>query len=280
MSSLKKTNISCYPITRLFVLVFLLVSGLYLAQANGNDNKEKEDQISREQLSYKLKLGWFTIGSGKVTIHRNVEKINGKNRHQVEVYAETLGLGNWLGSLDDSYITIVEEDEMKVIRSEKDVTVGKSRWKQWTHYDYDSMKVNVKVKDHRRDDPDRNWDVEITENTYGILGTFMHLASRNWNSYQIGDSLMVKTFYEKKLYDLGLEYRGKENIDFDGNDVEVYRLHLLLPYNDKVKKDRPIIVWLTADDRQYPIRIQTKLPFLGKGRVELIEMNGQDPYFD
>lgn len=275
-TSLKYSGIIILSIALLMVFDY---SPIDATEQSEPTSKSVPPTSSKIALAYKLKVGWFTIGSGIVTIRWNAENFNGKDFHRVEVYAETLGLGNWLGSLDDTYISIIESESMKAIRSEKHVTVGKSRWNQWCTYDYDSMAVDVKVMDHRREDPNRNWRINLSDSSYGVLSTFMFLASRPWDKFAIGDSIMVKTFYEKKHYPIGIKYDGIEKLKFQGQDVQVYKLLLLLPEHKNVKKDRPINIYITADEHQYPIRIQTKLPILGKGRIELTTINGAEPTF-
>jgi len=263
--------------------VLVLVFGLAILMAFDRVREQRLEQQdtrpAKEQLYYKLKIGWFTIGSGTVTIRRNVEKANNKSYDQVEVYAETLGLGNWLGSLDDTYISIIENKTMKAIRSEKHVAVGKSTWDQWCTFDYDSMTVDVKVVDHRKEDPNRHWSVHLSDSSYGVLSTFMFLSSRSWREFAKGDSVMVKTFYEKKHYEIGVKYMGLEMLKFQGQQVPVYKLSLLLPDHENYKKERPVYVYLTADEHQYPIKVQTKLPFLGRARIELVTLNGEEPIF-
>lgn len=258
-----------------FIFLFLLyLSPTLYAQSNGL--KGPDEKV--ESLKYKLKVGWFTIGSGELTID-NSSNWKGLPCYKIGAYAETLGLGNWLGSLDDHYTSIIDKKTLKPKYNEKNVTNGKFMWEQWTNYDYDSLIVDVKVIDHKREDPNRSWQVKLEQNTQDVLGTFMYFKHYDWFSMKRGDSVMLTTHYERKLYKVGVRYMGQEVIEFNGRNVGAYRLHLLLPDNDKLKKDRPVEIWISSDKNQYPLLIQTKLPFLGKGRVELVELNHAEPLF-
>ncbi|MEP3389659.1 MAG: DUF3108 domain-containing protein [Reichenbachiella sp.] len=252
----------------------LFVSHTLFAQSNGVDNPSPKV----ENLKYKLKLGWFSIGSGEVTID-NDSYWRGFPCYKVGVYAETLGLGNWLGSLDDHYTSIIDKKTQKPIYNEKNVVSGNATWEQWTNYNFDSMTVDVKVLDYKREDPNRAWKVKLEENTQDVLGTFMFFKHYDWISMKIGDSVMLTTHYEKKLYKVGVRYMGQHIIEFNDRYVGTYKLHLLLPENDKLKKDRPVEIFISSDKNQYPLLIETKLPFLGKGRVELVELNNGEPIF-
>ena len=108
-----------------------------------------------------------------------------------------------------------------------------------------------------------NWSYRKTPRTYWVL--FMYFKHYNWFGMSRGDSVMVTTHYERKLYQVGVRYMGQEILEFNGRNVGTYKLHLLLPENEKLKKDRPVEIWISSDKNQYPLLIQTKLPFLGKG---------------
>ncbi|MFY0626563.1 MAG: DUF3108 domain-containing protein [Reichenbachiella sp.] len=238
------------------------------------DMSKKEEM----RLEYKLKLGWFTLGSGTVRIQEDAMTIKGRNHHQVYAHTSTLGLGNWLSNLDDEYTALVDNESSKSYYSYKNVVVGKEKWEQWNNFDYDSLRIKVKVKDYRREDPNRTWEVDINEDTYDVLGTFLYFKSYDWSKAILNDSTIIDTFYEKKLYKVGVEYMGDETIKFNGESVAVHRLHLLLPEHENVRKDRPVIIWLSKDENRIPIRIQTSLG-IGNARCELQTINNSEPVF-
>ncbi|WP_420581528.1 DUF3108 domain-containing protein [Reichenbachiella sp.] len=259
---------------KFILFLALFISHTLYAQSNGVEKPSS----NVETLKYKLKLGWFSIGSGEVTID-NDSYWRGFPCYKVGVYAETLGLGNWLGSLDDNYTSMIDKKTQKPIYNEKNVVSGDATWEQWTNYNYDSMTVDVKVLDYKREDPNRAWQVKLEENTQDVLGTFLYFKHFDWINLNIGDSVMLTTHYERKLYQVGVRYMGQHIIEFNERYVGTYKLHLLLPENDKLKKNRPVEIFISSDKNQYPILIQTKLPFLGKGRVELVELNNGEPIF-
>lgn len=258
---------------------YILMLGILVAEvSNAQSNGVKPPNQRVENLKYKLKLGWFTIGSGELTID-NEAKWKGFPCYKVGAYAETLGLGNWLGSLDDYYTSIIDKKSLKPIYNEKNVTNGDFKWEQWTNYNFDSLIVDVKVIDHKREDPNQSWKLALQQDTQDVLGTFMYFKHFNWIGLSVGDSVMLTTHYERKLYKVGVRYMGQQIIEFNGRYVGTYKLHLLLPENDKLKKDRPVEIYISSDKNQYPLLIETKLPFLGKGKVELFELNNEEPLF-
>ena len=258
----------------LTIIVVTLSSFVFLLPEESNNDHEQKT----EELYYKLKLGWFTLGSGRVKIEYNSMNISGSNYHRVFAHASTLGLGNWLSNLDDNYSALIHHETAKSFNSYKNVTAGDSRWEQWNNFDYDSMKVNVKIKDFRKEDPEMNWSVDMNPKTYDILGTFLFFKNHNWDAMNTGDSIMIYTLYERKLYRVGMHYKGIEKLNVSGNKVDAHKMHLLIPDQKKLKKDRPVVIWISTDENHYPLKIFSKL-FIGSARCELHTVNAKEPMF-
>ncbi len=231
---------------------------------------------STEEFYYKLKLGWFTLGSGTVKIDYNAMNISGEDYHKVFAHASTLGLGNWLSNLDDKYNALIHNQSSKTLNSYKNVTMGDSRLEQWNDFNYDSLWTNVKIKDYRKSKPDTSYVVKMNTSTYGILGTFLYFKNYDWESMEVGDSTLIHTVYENKLYRVGMHYQGLDKVNLNGNKVEAHKMHLLIPDQKKLKKDRPVVIWLSADKNHYPLMIYSKL-FIGSARCELHTINAREP---
>lgn len=270
---------------RLIVLVvagslITLCAGFTSALVGDKDDIIRNKNAKEDNLIYKLKLGWFTLGSGKVSITYDAATVNNKKHHEVYAYTETLGFGSWLANLDDSYTALIDSKTAKTHFAYKHVAYHKSTWEQWDSFNYDSMRVQVKVKDYRKNPPDLAWSVELTPESYDVLGTFLFFKDLDWESRQLRDSVMIKTFYKNKHYRIGMQYMGHEEIEYNDQMVDCYRLHMLLPDHKEFDKKRPVAIWMTRDKKRIPVMVETKLPFIGSARVELIEINDEEPVFD
>ncbi|WP_162555707.1 DUF3108 domain-containing protein [Reichenbachiella versicolor] len=255
-------------------LTLLIISSVAFDTLSETSSKNKVDVYK-----YKLKLGWFSLGSGRVSISENDTLISGKNMHRVDVHTTTLGLGNWLSNLDDDYLAYVQSYPLKSYSSYKDVTAGDSHWEQWNTFNYTDSTIIIKAKDWRKENPDRKWTVDLEENSFDILGTFVYFKKAvDWSKKSKNDTVMIKTLYKHDLYRVGLKYMGTENIKINGKSISTHKLRLLMPDQEKLKDDRPVYVWMTNDKNQHPVQIQSKL-FIGSARCELVSVNGKETGF-
>ena len=255
-------------------IVVLIILSVSLSAIASDDNKNK----NTEEFYYKLKLGWFTLGSGKVKIEYNSMNISGDKYHKVFAHATTLGLGNWLSNLDDKYTSVLHSKTSKSFHSYKNVKAGDSKLELWNNYDYDSMKVRVKGKDYRKEDPEVSWTVDMNDETFDVLGTYMFFRTHDWDGMNPGDTVMIYTHYEKRLYKAGMHYQGIEKLNLNGQKIKAHKMHLLLPDQKKLKKDRPVVIWISADEDRLPLKIYSKL-FIGSARCELHTINNEEPAF-
>jgi hypothetical protein len=260
-------------------IVTLLVAGIdcsILANSittNENDTAKISFKLG-ERLEYKMKYGWFTLGKASIDIDNKLTTINNNSCYQMRINARTAGLANLGADIDDHYYSQISTKTLKTIYSEKHVKDGKSDWDQWNQFDYDSMSVAVKVLDHKREDPNRNWTVDLTDDTYGVLSTYLSFRDEDWDKHILGDSTIQNVFYEKKLYTFGVEYGGVQYIKINGRNIKTHKLYPILPNSEDFYNKRLVSFWITADDNKYPILIHAKMKF-GTVKVELISNNGR-----
>lgn len=260
------------------LLVYLIIwSNFFYSFAIQKDKNDFPKTIFKlgEELKYKMKYGWFTLGKGTININPKLTTFYNQEAYQVHVFAHTAGLAILANNIDDRYYSIISTENIKALYSEKHVKIGKEYWNQWNKFNYDSMYVSVKVKDHRKEDPNRSWKVNLTNDSYGLISTYLYFREVDWGNFGIGDSIVQKVFYEKKLYSFGVEYGGIEYLKLNGNKIKAYKLYLLLPISNSFSQKKSVLVWISADKNKYPIRIQAKMRF-GSVKIDLESLNGTD----
>lgn len=264
-----------YKFTRILFTIFLGISINSYAYQGGSGKADTSTFKLGEKLEYKLKYGWFTLGKGTIDVEKKLTTIKEQNAYQVRVNARTAGLASLTANIDDHYYSAISTKNLKPLYSEKHIKNGKSDdWDQWNQFDYDSMKVEVEVKDSRKED-NLNWTVDLEDNTYGLLSTYFYFRDFDWSGYHVGDSILQNIFYEKRLYFFGLEYGGIEHLKMSGEKIKAHKIYLLLEKSGTFPNKRSVAVWITADKNKYPIRIQAKMKF-GSVKVDLTSFNETD----
>lgn len=222
-----------------------------------------------EKLSFELKYGWFTMGKAQITLDNTIHTIRNEDYYQTDIYASTAGLMRLFDGIDDHFSGLINVEDYKPITSEKHIKHKRGEWEQWNKFDYDRMKVDAKGKKWGNDYMEY-WSVDLTQDTYDILGTYLYLRGIDWSKYEKGDSVMFKTFFEEKLYDFGVEHGGTEEVKFNDIKYTAQKLYGLFPLSRTFPKERAVTVWvINYDGVNLPVRMEAQIKF-GKVKIDLV----------
>ncbi|MCV9385783.1 DUF3108 domain-containing protein [Reichenbachiella ulvae] len=261
-----------------YLSIFLLLSGPSYAQSkNPGDGKEKK--MKAENLEYKFKLGWFTLGGGSLSFQENSRIINNDYHHVVKAHAYTDGMAAFFTDMDDDYLSIINSKSLQPYFSEKHVTIKNGFWDQWNQFDREKNIIDVKAIKTKKDEKDpRAWKVNMTDDSYDIVSTLVYFMDVNWFRVPKGDTVTIRCHYDKKVYPVCLIYNGIEKIKFEEDKVSAHRVQIYFPEDRKYTVGRPIFGWMSTDGRNIPLVIQSKMAF-GNARCELTAIDGEDPDF-
>ena len=83
--------------------LFVLLAG-FTSERNDLYPRVKNESFTRgEVLKFKMTYGIFTVGRGSANIHPNYFKLNHRDCYKVDVFAETVGLVNWVSDVEDQF---------------------------------------------------------------------------------------------------------------------------------------------------------------------------------
>lgn len=230
-----------------------------------------------EKITFKLHYGWFALGEATMSLDDSLIERGGKPYYHSKIEAGTVGVLSWMAGIQNEYEGFVSVGEYKTIESEKHLNEQEGKTDQWNVFDYDKMQTNVKEIKHFKEEGFKTFDVDLTENTYDLHGSYMYLRSQLGRKFRKGDSLMFKTYWHTKLYDFGMEYGGEQKIKYHGEKVRVKKFYALFPISKTFSEKKAVSLYiLDKGDVGIPLLIEAKMR-IGKVRFELdnYQVNGQ-----
>lgn len=257
--------------------IFKIIPIVFFICFNLNAGFGQETSLSNsiknsEQLFYKIHYGWFTIGKGYVEIREiNSSKLG------VEAEGKTVGLLGVFANLEDFFSSEIDKSSLLPIRSEKKISDGRYWREQRNQFNYRDSLVHIEIKDFKDSSKNVNKDVSITKNTLDMLSSYLFLRSTDWSSKRLTDSVMISTFYDKKIYNFGVEYGGIDITKFKSRKIKTHKLYVLFPKSKVFPSDKAVTVWITADENQLPLKVVAKLG-IGKAVLELYKHKGSTKY--
>jgi LysM repeat protein len=88
--------------------------------------------------------------------------------------------------------------------------------------------------------------------------------------FKIGDRVAIPTQAGLKNYELVVEVQGREMIQVEAGRFDCYRLKPNVKYDNVFQNKGEILLWVTADRRRMPVKIQSKIA-IGAIHIELLE---------
>lgn len=219
--------------------------------------------IIGEELTFKVKFGWFTVGKAQIKISKDSTNATEPSFH-VNVEARTAGILGFFKHTVNQFDAVISQAELKTSVATQNFLDNQKRDIQTNYFDYKKGKVRVEKIDYEKDKKHEPKFYGIDSTTYDILSTYLYLRNNYVNSIQPEDSVMVKLFFGNKPYDFGMEYAGVERIKTQLGEINAHKLYLLFPVSSAFPEPKAVIVWATMDENQLPLKIEAQLKF---GRV-------------
>lgn len=260
-------------------LTLILIFTAVISVANAQElERSSEFPYLGEKLEYKLSYGgWFTLGKATATIDKKFSEKHGVKYFKTKLNAKTVWFLSFIKNIDDVYISHLRAADMKPLYSEVHTTKGDEKWDQINRFDYDSMKVTLIGKSNV-DDPERRqekWVFDLNDKTYDIMGSYLFFRDLNWDTFDVGDSVMISTLEDHKIWDFGIEFAGRERVSYQGKKYQAYKVIVLFPVTKTFTEEKAVLFWVIEKDGvKLPIRIEANMR-IGKIKCELTNFEGK-----
>lgn len=260
---------------RISLFLFLITSLFSYSEAQ--EVSEESFPYLGETLKYKISYGgWFSLGTATATIDSKFSYQDSVPYFNANLRAKTAWYLSFVKNIDDLYTSKLRANDLKAISSEAHTTKGGQKWDQINAFNYDSMQVSIKGRSTKPEKVEnQEWLLPINERTYDIMGSYLFFRDLDWDSFQKGDSVMISTLEDHKVWDFGIEFAGREKMRFKGKDYLAYKVIVLFPITSTFTEEKAVLFWVIEKDQvKLPVRIDANMR-VGKMRCELVDFKGR-----
>ncbi|HEX8358461.1 MAG TPA: DUF3108 domain-containing protein, partial [Segetibacter sp.] len=117
------------------------------------------------------------------------------------------------------------------------------------------------------------YTVKIPDNVQDIVSGFYYLRTLNLDRYKPGDVIHVNGFFNRKVYDMAVIYKGRETVETKAGYFKAYKLVPKMPDSDLFAGENSVSVYLSDDKNKIPVMIKAEL-LVGALKVDLYEYSG------
>lgn len=240
------------------LLLSLLLSGAALAQG-GSPSAFGPGEQARYRIQY---LG-MTAGTAQVTVGAPMKQWGQEVWPIVSLAKSDAIAGVW--PVKDKYVSYWDFGGQRVLGSDMHQDQNHKRRRVRVKLGEDGKSAHV-VKQKEGETP-RESTHELAEGTLDVTGATFALRNR---ALEVGQEYAYPVFTGSKSFLMKAKVEARETLDTALGTQDVYRLRVYTEFSGNLASKRDMAVWLTADARRLPVRIEAEF-ILGSLVAELTE---------
>jgi hypothetical protein len=226
-----------------------------------------------EVLKFKMTYGIFTVGRGSANIHPNYFKLNNRECYKVDVFAETVGMVNWVTDVNDQWGSYVDTAALVPHKFYRRIREGRYKKDEETYFDHPNKKIRVRATDRKTGKYKDPIFYDAPAHVRDMVSGFLYLRIMDFTKLKSGDTVIIKGFFEDEFYKLSIVYKGKETIRTKIGKVRTLVFKPVMPKNELFDGENSITAYFSDDKNRIPVKIDAEM-FIGSAGVELTDYSG------
>lgn len=231
-----------------------------------------------EVLNFEVSYGWLNLADAKLEIHKRPQQMNGEEHFKIDVYGKTKGAATIFGKVNDNWGTYLNKKSILPSQSYRHIEEGNYRKHEVIDFDQKDNKANLTLYDRDNSRVKEKRLFELPGEVQDIVSGFYQLRTKDLSKLKTGETIVIRGFFDKEIYNIKLIYEGKEKIETVFGMQDTFVFSPQIPKNKLFRGDFPIKVWVTEDANKIPVRIKANL-FLGSLNLDIVAAKGLiNPY--
>jgi hypothetical protein len=226
-----------------------------------------------EVLKFKMTYGIFTVGRGSANVHPNYFKLNSRDCYKVDVFAETVGLVNWVTDIDDQWGAYIDTAAIVPHMFYRRIREGNYKKDEQTYFDHPNRKIKVRATERKTGKFKDPLFYDAPGQVRDMVSGFLYLRLMDFSKLKKEDTVTVTGFFEDEFYALKIVYKGKETIRTKVGKVRTLVFKPVMPKNQLFDGENSITAYFSDDKNRIPIKIDAEM-FIGSAGVELTDYSG------
>ncbi|MDH5397551.1 MAG: DUF3108 domain-containing protein [Cyclobacteriaceae bacterium] len=223
-----------------------------------------------EVINYRVHFGFIDAGVAEMVISDELEYINGRACHKIDVHGKSTGMFDFFMHLDDLWSTYLDTAAIIPHRFYRILEEGNFKKYEIVDYDHLNKKVIVKNYSYKR----KYWvgpeEFDIPVNAHDMVSGYYFTRLIDFDTLSPGDILNIPGFLEDKVYHLQVRYLGKERLKTKIGTMSALVMSPIVPENTLFDGENSIKFWLSDDEKKLPLKIRAAM-FLGAVEVDITD---------
>lgn len=240
------------------IFLFLLISKSFSA----NSNLNSKPYISGEKLVYVAHFGWLNAGEAVFTIRDSV--FEGQDLYHAVAKAYTIGVADKIFEVRDVYESFFRPENNQTYLAIRSIKEGRYSYYNEVRYNYEDKKILSQ----------KSGEQDVPENILDMLGAFYYLRESMTDRIKnVGDELILDTFFADEVFPLKMRYVGDEKIRTKLGKFNSMKFSPVVEPGRIFDSEDDVTIWISKDKNHIPFRIRIDL-IIGSIKCDLVEYSG------
>jgi hypothetical protein len=243
--------------------IFVLIAGCFY-KSFSQDNLKIGEPVFKvgEQLSYKLKYGFFTAAETTIHVEESDKKFEGHAAFHIVADAKTAGTFDVFYKVRNRYETYVDENNLQPYFYTENRKESNYRHSDNVTFNHEDNKITA-----------NKGVFPFKGKVFDFLSAYYFSRSIDISKIKIGDKFDLQYFLEDGVHTLEITYAGKEKISSELGYFNCLKFNPTIIPGRVFKKNSKLYLWITDDNNRIPIKAHVEL-VVGSVTMDLTQAKG------
>jgi hypothetical protein len=221
--------------------------------ASGYRKLENNVFQAGEYLEYGVNYGMVSAGVARIEVLPTMENIHGRECYHVVSQGITSKSFSMFFRVNDRYETWIDKDALcshKFIRK-----IEEGNFHSYTETEFDQ----TKGKAYERHNKKPLATYEVPPFIQDVVSAFYYARTQKYDDAVPGKIYKFQNFIDRKVYDLDVQFIGREVIKVGDYKYRCVKLKPLVREGGLFKHEGDMYLWISDDENRIPMRVETGL---------------------
>ena len=201
-----------------------------------------------EELSYKLKYGFFTAAEAHLKVEATDKKFDGHTVYHIVADGKTAGAFDILYKVRNRYESYVDETTLQPYFYTENRHESSYKHTDNVTFNHDNDKITA-----------AKGVFPFKGKVFDFLSAYYFSRSIDVSKIKIGDTFDLKYFLEDGVHTLSITYVGKERVTGDMGTFNCLKFNPTIIPGRVFRKDSKLYLWITDDENRIPLKAHVEL---------------------
>lgn len=201
-----------------------------------------------EELSYRLKYGFFTAATADIKVENTNIKFEGNPAYHIIADGKTAGTFDLLYKVRNRYETYVDEKTLLPYFYSENRHESNYKHSDKVTFNHETEKITA-----------NKGTFPFKGQVFDFLSAYYFARNLDVTKMKIGEKFDLQYFLEDGVHVLTITYVGKEKTDCSLGTFNCYKFNPTIIPGRIFRKDSKLYLWITADGNRIPIKAHVEV---------------------